>query len=87
MTQSLQLLHRTFGIISTDNSLENLIKHHMDPEHLSSFSCTTLPDQSRSLDFISYEIPDLLIIDLEKPIEGLSEVQKVLKEDPMACWN
>ena len=54
----------------------------MDPEHLSSFSCTTLPDQSRSLDFISYEIPDLLIIDLEKPIEGLSEVQKVLKEDP-----
>ena len=82
MTQSLQLLHRTFGIISTDNSLQNLIKHHMDPEHLSSFSCTTLPDQSRSLDFISYEIPDLLIIDLEKPIEGLNEVQKVLKEDP-----
>ncbi|MEE2924363.1 MAG: cyclic nucleotide-binding domain-containing protein [bacterium] len=82
MSQPLQLLHRTFGLISTDSDLEELIKGHMDPEHLSSFTCTTLPDQSRSLEYISYELPDLLIIDLDKPIEGLDEVQKVLKEDP-----
>ena len=82
MSQPLQLLHRTFGLISTDSKLEELIKDHMDPEHLSSFTCTTLCELTRSLEFISYELPDLLIIDLEKPIAGLDEVQKVLKEDP-----
>ena len=82
MNQSLQLLHRTFGLITTDSKLEELIKDHMDSEHLSSFTCTTLCELSRSVEFISYDLPDLLIIDLEKPIVGLDEIEKVLKEDP-----
>ena len=82
MTQPLQLLHRTFGLLSTDSNLEELIKGHMDPDNLSSFSCTACLNQARALEFISYELPDFLIIDLEKPIDGLNEIQKVLKEDP-----
>tara|TARA_Y100000589_G_scaffold158590_1_gene150964 strand:+ start:3481 stop:4704 length:1224 start_codon:yes stop_codon:yes gene_type:complete len=54
----------------------------MDPDNLSSFTCTTCFDLNRALEFISYELPDFLIIDLEKPIDGMNEIQKVLKEDP-----
>lgn len=82
MTQPLHLLHRTFGIITTDDSLQSYVKSLIQNNDLTSFTCSTCTDLSTAQEFISYELPDFLIIDMDNPISDIAEVQKLLKEDP-----
>lgn len=82
MTQPLHLLHRTFGLVTTDESLEAHVKALVQDNNLTSYTCSTCPDLSTAQEFISYELPDFLILDLANPISKLDEIQQLLKSDP-----
>lgn len=82
MTQPLHLLHRTFGLVTTDESLEAYVKALVQDNNLTSYTCSTCPDLSTAQEFISYELPDFLILDLANPISKLDEIQQLLKSDP-----
>lgn len=76
------LLHRTFGVLSRNQSLCTNIQTHLESLGRETFTSVFCDQVVTALEFVLYELPDFLVVDLDQPLEGIEEVATVLREDP-----
>lgn len=75
-------LHRNFGIISKDHNIVDLLKPTLNEIDTENYSFALLTSFEESSEFINFDLPDFIVVDLDNSIEDLERIQKLLKEDP-----
>ncbi|PCJ17310.1 MAG: hypothetical protein COB02_13865 [Candidatus Cloacimonadota bacterium] len=77
----LSTLHKTLGIFAKDKKFIEHLKSIFSTLDNQSFSTTYCDNHHSAKEFIDYELPNILIIDISTPIDSLQEIQKYLKTD------
>ncbi|MCO4781019.1 MAG: cyclic nucleotide-binding domain-containing protein [Candidatus Cloacimonetes bacterium] len=77
----LSTLHKTVGIIANDEDFVNKLKQIFATLDNQSFNATYCDNYQTASEFLDYELPNILIIDISSPIENLEQLQKSLKDD------
>jgi anti-sigma regulatory factor (Ser/Thr protein kinase) len=76
------LLHKTIGILSKSHTLEENIREFVPSSFTNSCSLILQSDPGKAIEFLNYELPDLIIVDLTSPIDKLEKIRYLLKNDP-----
>jgi anti-sigma regulatory factor (Ser/Thr protein kinase) len=76
------LLHRTFGVFSKNQDLFTAIQTHLDGLGREAFTSVFCDQVATALEFVLYELPDFLVVDLDHPLDSIEEIATVLREDP-----
>jgi len=80
--QTNTILHKCFGILSTDPGLAVSLQSHLAVMEDTTFTCQFCDEPEKAVEFLNYELPDIVIVDLEHPIRDLDKIQRLIKEDP-----
>lgn len=75
-------VHRSFGIFSRDPSLVRSILEALPSKEEFSYSAQSFQSIELVRDYLFYELPDFLILDLDLSAEDLQNVERILAEDP-----
>lgn len=77
----LATLHKTVGIIAKDQDFIKSLKEVFSTLDNQSFNSSYYENYQTASEFLDYELPNILIIDISTPVDDLELIQKSLKDD------
>lgn len=79
---SVHLIHKGLGVFTTDENFFRQIQQQVSGLDSALFSVFHQNSLEKAIDFLNYELPDFLIMDLDTPIPEIDRIAELLKKDP-----
>ncbi len=80
--QAINHFHRLFGVLSTSKESEAAIRNTLEFLEPGTWSLHLLDSRDTAIEFLNYELPDLIFIDLAHLPRNITQIEFTIREDP-----